>query len=508
MIIKCERFLKPFINSGTKLNSAREYLFEKERKGILVKKPRLFGTSGIRGIANVEMTPEVATKLGIAFASFLGNEGTVAVGRDVRLPAKLLQYAFISGVLAGGVNVEDFGVAPTPAVLWGLKERHLDGAAVVTGSHTPAEIIGFLFFMSDTAEFSAKESHQLEKNFFGKPEVVAWNEVGKSSEVDISDIYSDKILESVDIQKISSGDFKVVIDPGNGASTLFCDRIFQASGVKLDVINGRPNGLFPNRDPYPRPEVLNQLARKVAENRADIGSATDSDGDRAIFVNDEGEVLWGDVSACVFARDILARHFGGTLVAPINTSQLIDWACSIHNGKVTYTKVGPPNIVSALKRVKAIFGLEETGKNIWPETILYGDWPLATLKMLEIMAKEQKSLSELTQDFPKFHMKKETLYCPEPLKNCVMMKALKEWKKREEKARVLTLDGMKAIYPDGSWVLLRPSGTEPILRIYAESRDPARVHELAKNGVSLLKKSLSHARTTAGSKLVNKRGGD
>ena len=468
--------------------------FEEEVKGNSVKKLRLFGTSGIRGTANVEITPEMATKLGATFASFLGNKGRVAVGRDVRLPAKLLQYAFISGVLAGGVNVEDCGLAPTPAILWAVKKRGLDGAAMVTGSHTPSEMIGFLFFMSDTAEFSVKESHQFEKIFFNKPKVAAWNEVGECSEVDVSDLYLRSVLEHVDLRKISSSDFKVVIDPGNGASALACDKFFQAAGVKVVVINGEPDGTFPNRDPYPRPEVLSELAREVNESGADIGSATDADGDRAIFVDDEGNVLWGDISGCIFVKDILTKHRGGVIVAPINTSQLIEWVCKVHNGKITYTRVGPPHIVSGLKRVKASFGVEETGKNIWPEAILYGDWALATLKMLEIMAKEKKSLSELVQEFPRFHMIKKAFYCPETLKNTVMMNALKEWKNREEEAEVVTIDGTRIIYPDGSWMLLRPSGTEPVFRVYTGSEDLTRVQELAKVGSELIKKSLLCAR--------------
>ena len=285
-----------------------------------MEKLRLFGTSGIRGVANVEMTPEMATKLGATFAAFLGNKGAVAVGRDVRLPAKLLHYSFISGVLAGGVDVEDCGLAPTPAVLWAVKKRELNGAAVVTGSHIPSELIGFLFFMRDTAEFSVKESYRFEKIFFNKPKVVAWSEVGKCSEIDVSDLYMDSVLEHVDLKKISSSDFKIVMDPGNGASSLFFEKIFQAAGVKVDVINGTPDGMFPNRDPYPRPEVLGELAREVNEHGADIGSATDADGDRAIFVDEESNVLWGDISGCIFVKDVLKRHGRGVIAAPVNTA--------------------------------------------------------------------------------------------------------------------------------------------------------------------------------------------
>ena len=462
--------------------------------GISVRKLRLFGTSGIRGTANVEMTPEMATKLGVTFASFLGNKGTVAVGRDVRLPAKLLHYAFISGVLAGGVDVEDCGLAPTPAVLWAVKKRGLDGAAVVTGSHTPSEIIGFLFFMGDTAEFSVRESYRFEKIFFNKPKVAAWNEVGKCSEVDVSDLYLRSVLEHVDLRMISSSGFKVVIDPGNGASALICDKIFRAAGVEVIAINGEPDGMFPNRDPYPRPQVLSELVREVNEHEADIGSATDADGDRAIFVDDEGRALWGDISGCIFVRDVLRKHGGGVITAPVNTSKLIEWVCAAHNGKITYTKVGPPHIVSGLKTVKALFGMEETGKNIWPDAILYGDWALATLKMLEIMAKEQKSLSELVKESPRFYMRKKAFHCPEKLKNAVVMNALEAWEKREEEAEVVTIDGAKIVYPDGSWVLLRPSGTEPVFRVYAESQVFTRVEELMKVGSDLIEDSLLRAR--------------
>lgn len=465
--------------------------FEEGEKRNSTKNLRLFGTSGIRGTANVKITPEMAAKLGVTFASFLGNRGTVAVGRDVRLSARPLHYAFISGVLSGGVNVEDCGVAPTPAVLWTVKERGLDGAAVVTGSHTPPEIIGLLFFMRDTAEFSTEESLEFEKIFLGKPEAVAWNEVGRLSEIDALEVYFRNVLKNADLRKIASSDFKVAMDPGNGASALVCNKILQAADVEVILINDNVNITYPNRDPYPRPEVLGELASRVVASRADIGSATDTDGDRAIFVDGEGDVLWGDISGCVFVKDVLKRRGSGVVVAPINTSRLISWACDVYNGKMEYTKIGPPNIVSALKRSNAVFGLEETGKNIWPETILYGDWLLATLRMLEIMAQEQKSLSELVQEFPRFHMGKEAINCPDMLKNRVMMNALREWEKRKEDAEVITIDGIKITYLDGSWLLLRPSGTEPVFRVYAESQDLRRTQELVKIGSELVTKSLT-----------------
>jgi len=458
-----------------------------------LEKLRFFGTSGIRGMANTEMTPELATKLGLTYANFLGNEGTVAVGRDVRLPAEALSFAFISGLLSGGVDVEDCGVTPTPAVLWALKRKELNGAAVVTGSHTPKEMIGFLFFMKDTAELSSKQAHQFEQIFFSKAKPVTWNQVGKCSDVDISDLYLENLFDNVDLGKISSSNFKAVLDPGNGASAFIGADILQAAGVKTIMINGEPKGLFPGRDPYPRPEVLGGLAEEVKKCKADIGSATDADGDRAIFVDHEGTILWGDISGCVFVKDALLKHGGGTVVVPINTSQLLNWACDNYNGSLVFTRVGPSAIASNMKTKDAVIGIEETGKNIWPDSILYGDWVLSTLKMLEIMVEEQKSLCEIVKDFPKFYMRKKIFHCSEQLKDVVLTQALEEWKKRGEDAEIVTIDGLRINYPDGSWLLFRPSGTEAVFRIYMESRELSRLQLLEDIGSEIVSRSLQYA---------------
>lgn len=461
---------------------------------LLVITPRLFGTSGIRGLANVEITTNFALKLGLTFASLLGDQCKIVVGRDVRLSAESLSSAFVSGLLSGGVDVEDCGITPTPAVLWALKEKKLDGAAVITGSHTPKEMIGFLFFMNDTAELSLEEAHQFENIFFNKIKPVAYNQKGKYIKVDISNLYLRSVLDHIDLTRISSSNFKAVLDPGNGASTFICSEILQAAGVDTLVINGEPNGMFPGRDPYPRPEVLGALAKKVKECKADIGSAADADGDRAIFVDHKGRILWGDISGSVFIKDVLMKNCGGTVVVPINTSQLVNWVCDTYNGKLAFTKVGPSAIVSCMKKEDALIGMEETGKNIWNNNIFYGDWILTTLKMLEIMAEEHKSLFEIVKEFPKFYMKKKALCCPQELKDDVLTRAFSEWKKRGEDAEIVTVDGVRINYPDDSWLLFRASGTEAVLRIYSESRELRRTEELENIGSEIIEKSLKHAK--------------
>lgn len=453
---------------------------------------RLFGTSGIRGRAKKEMNSELATKLGLTFASFLENEGTVIVGRDVRLTAEKLANALISGLVSGGINVEDCGIAPTPAILWALKKRELNGAIVVTGSHTPKDMIGFLFFMEDTSELSNDESIQFEKIFFQRKKQISCNKTGKRRQVNISKIYLQGVLENINLNKISSMDYKIVLDPGNGAATYFCSEIFNFVGVDTIFINAKPNGLFPNRDPYPRPETLGLLSNKVCRFHADFGSATDGDGDRAIFVDERGKVLWGDMSGGIFAKDALGKSGGGVIVAPVNSSQLIDWVCNKYQGKLVFTRIGAPAILKALKTENAIIGLEETGKNIWPNTILYGDWVLATLRMLEIIVDENKPLSAISETFPQFFMKKISFYCQENLKQKVLSQVLAEWSKRKEISEIITIDGARINYPDGSWILFRPSGTEPSFRLYSESISPKRVRELVNIGSELVSRTLQY----------------
>jgi phosphomannomutase/phosphoglucomutase len=453
-----------------------------------VKNLKLFGTSGIRGKSKLEITTKLAKKLGLTFASFLENEGSVIIGRDVRPFALKLSMALISGLVAGGINVEDCGIAPTPGILWALKERKLSGAVVITGSHTPKEMIGFLFFNKDTSELTYEESVRFENLFFNKIKHIPKNYNGSVDKIDISKIYLKNVLKHVNLNKIKSSDYTVVLDPGNGASTFFCSEIFDAAGIKKILVNNQPDGLFPNRDPYPRPEVLQVLSKTVKDSNADFGSASDGDGDRAIFVDNTGKILWGDISGAIFVQKELIYSGGGIVVAPINSSQVINYVCSKYNGKLVFSKIGPPDIVKTMKKENAIIGIEETGKNIWPKTIFYGDWVFSTLKMIEFLIDEKKPLSYVIKDFPTFFMKKEAYPCKDFLKEKVLNQLLIELEKKGNE--LITLDGIRINYLDGSWILFKPSGTEPVFRVYSESSNLDRVKELSKMGSSLVKKIL------------------
>jgi phosphoglucosamine mutase len=449
---------------------------------------RLFGTSGIRGLINRNLTPDFAAKMGLCFAHFLGREGEVAVGMDVRLHAGIIHRAVLSGLNSGGIDARDCGVVPTPAALHFLRREKLDGAVLVTGSHTIPPVIGLLFFQRDGGEISLTQEKKLESIYFGGHALPnPWNRMGRTRSGDALKAYREAVLRETDAGR--TGGRRVVVDPGNGAASGVLGSLFEEMGFKVVAINDSADGTFPSRSPYPRREVMKALRRAVVETSADIGVATDGDGDRAMFVDERGGVAWGDVAGSLFALDCLERTHGGIIVAPVNSSQLVRDVCH-GRGRLVTTRVGPPSIIDALRnRDGAVFGFEETGKYIWPETLLYSDAALSTVRMMELMERRGRSLSELMATLPRYHMVKRAFRCAESSKGAILEGVLKI--SRLEKAKVVTIDGVKMVYPDRSWVLLRPSGTEPFFRCYAEAKTAKKAKELARRGVDIFREASS-----------------
>lgn len=452
---------------------------------------KLFGTSGIRGTVGGFLTPEFAAKVGQSFAAFLENRGTVLVGRDVRLHSQLIQTALMSGLLTGDVDVIDCGLVPTPALLFVIKKARYRAALMVTGSHTPHQFTGILFFLSDTGEMDSRGERLLEDIYRSERwHTPTRNEKGSLSSLDIIDTYLHEITKQVG----NIGDYKVVVDPGNGATCATLGRALEQLGCDVVSINEQHDGRFPSRSPNPQPSTLTQLSKAVKHVKADFGVGTDSDGDRALFANARGQVLWADLTSALFAKDQLKKHTGGRVITTINTSSMIKLLCQEYGGSLTVTKVGPPAIAEALRSSHdAIFATEESGKYIWPEIILYGDAAVACGKLLEIMKHESKSLEELQASLPKFHQFKSTTPCADELKAKALKFAIDQWKGREG-VEISTVDGLKVVYPDSSWFLLRASGTEPLLRCNAEGVNLNKARKLLERATELALEGIAKAK--------------
>ncbi len=447
---------------------------------------RLFGTNGIRGVVGSEMNADLAVKVGRAIGTFFGG-GSVALARDTRVSGPMLARAAASGLMSAGCDVIDLGIVPTPCAQYFLATAGLrKGGVVVTASHNPREFNGLKAIDGRGMETRREDEEAIEAIFFeDRFHAATWSEVGSIRSDDTAiQRYIDGIQARVEVDAIRRRAFTVVLDPGNGAGCLVTPFLLRALGCRVVSLNAQPDGTFPGRMPEPTPEHLGDLMRVVSEVHADLGIAHDGDADRAIFVDDQGSFVHGDKSLALLARAAI-RSRGGTVVTPVSTSSLIDDVVRSASGSVVRTRVGSPIVARTMFEMGAAFGGEENGGVIFPDHQFCRDGAMAAAKMLELLAHEKTRLSVLVADLPQYHIQKVNVPVP-PERRDAVLKSLTELAKGRNVDRT---DGVKILEADGA-VLLRPSGTEPVFRVYAEGRTRERADALAAEGVDLVKKAL------------------
>jgi phosphomannomutase/phosphoglucomutase len=443
----------------------------------------VFGTSGIRGEVNQELTPQVAWKIGLGVATVFKRQ-TMLLCHDNRTSGPLLAHAVASGLMAGGSSVLFGGEVITPAVSLYTRAHQLAGAVLITGSHIPANMSGIEVLASDGAPVDLKTEEQIETQVQRGPAPLPWSQQGSLTiRSDIGQCWIDTVLDQVDLELIREKQFRVVVDAANGTAVPWLLDIIRSLDCTLIGINTRSDPLFPGRSPNLRVKLLEEAAQLVKTTKSDLGIAVDGDGDRAFFIDDKGRALMGDVSGTLLACLELDRQGGGTIVTPINSSNLIEEMVAKHNGTVKYSRVGPPAIVAAVKQHNAVFAFEESGKAIYPQHNFLSDSGLASVYLLEHLAKTESALSALIDQFPKYHQLKRALDCPNHLKQQIIDHVLQSAKNQVPKASVVTIDGIKLVFDDG-WLLLRPSGTEPVFRCFSEARSKRRAQELLQLGLN------------------------
>jgi len=424
---------------------------------------RLFGTNGVRGVTNEDMNVELAVKLGKSIGTFF--DGDIAIGTDTRTSNEMLKNAVIAGILSTGCNVFDAGVLPSPALQYHVKKSDEKAGVIITASHNPPEFNGIKVIDEDGTELGKEKEDEIEEIYFDeKWKTAVWNEIGEVHKIDATGEYITSIAEGVDADRIKKKGFTVVLDCGNGAGSYVEPYIMSRLGCKVITLNSQPDGLFPGRNAEPIKENVSDLMRMVKECGADVGIAYDGDADRAIFVDENGEYIYGDKTLAIVSGYIAERK-GGVIVTPVSTSSCVEEFVIEKGGKVVYTKVGSPIVARRMIEVGATFGGEENGGLIFPEHQYCRDGGMASAAILEIMAVTDKKLSELVNEIPEYHLAKTKVKCSNEKKEKVMNAFVEK-----EKGKVDLTDGAK-IYMENAWVLVRPSGTEPIIRIYAESKE-------------------------------------
>lgn len=438
---------------------------------------RLFGTNGVRGITNESMTSEIALSLGKAIGSYF--QGNIIIATDTRTSNEMLKSAVVSGLISTGCNVFDAKIAPSPALQYYVKNSDADGGVIITASHNPPEFNGIKVVDSDGSELAREKEEEIEKIYFGKKfKKAGWNEIGKVFDIDILDFYIEGILSLIEVEKIREKELKIVVDCGNGAGCYTMPYLLSQI-ANVITLNAQPDGNFPGRNPEPSVENLKDLMKTVKASEADLGIAYDGDADRAIFVDENGNFIYGDKTLALIAG-YKVEEKGGIVVTPVSTSSCVEDYVKSKGGKVLYTKVGAPVVARKMIETSAVFGGEENGGLIFPEHQYCRDGGMASVSVVELIAKKERKISELIKEIPSYGMVKTKVKCAESAK------IMERLKKEISGNKIDYTDGIKAYFDEG-WVLIRPSGTEPIIRIYAESADEEKAKEIAERYKEIIK---------------------
>ncbi|MGB9928833.1 MAG: phosphoglucosamine mutase [Methanosarcina sp.] len=415
---------------------------------------KLFGSSGIRGIANQDITPELALKVGLVLGS---RKKTAVIGRDPRVSAPMIEHALVAGMTASGCAVTEVGLVTTPTLAYAAREYEC--GVMVTASHNPSEYVGIKLWNPDGMAFDSAQQDEIEKAIeeddFSR---VPWNLIGKFEE----DGNAIRTHMNMIKKNVRGSKLKVVLDCGCGAGGTISPYLLQELGCEVITLNAQPDGHFPARNPEPTDENLSLLKKAVVDFEADLGIAHDGDADRMMAVDEKGSFVSGDEMLAIFGLYECGTG-KNTVVVPVDTSMMVD--DSLNSSEIVRTRVGDVYVAEGIKKCGAVYGGEPSGSWIFPKISYCPDGIYAAAKLVEIV--NEKKLSELRAELPKYATKRGALPCANE-KKAEFMKKVKA--KLEPLGKVLDIDGIRVEMEDG-WVLVRPSGTEAKVRITAEARE-------------------------------------
>lgn len=447
---------------------------------------KMFGTNGVRGVINDTMTVELVLNLGKAIGTVIGP-GKIVVGRDARNGGEMFSKSVIAGLLSTGCSIVNIGPVPTPTLQFVVPRMKASGGVVITASHNPAEFNGIKVMGSNGIEISRETETKIESVFHsGEFRVVDWNNIGSITQDRTAvDQHIEGIKSHIDIKKVQQKNLTIVIDSANSVGALVTPKLMRDLGCKVISLNSQLDGSFPGRSPEPSPENVVELCKTVKSVGANLGIAHDGDADRATFVDEKGNVVSGDQSLAILAKRILKRKKGSTLVTPVSSGKLIEDVVETAGGKIDWTVVGSVDVSHRVEAIGAEFGGEENGGVFYPPHQSVRDGSMTSALVVEMMCTEGKKLSEIVSELPIYFTVKQKTRIPIEKMTSIMEKLLDLTKDQER----ITIDGIKLLYDDG-WILIRPSGTEPLYRIFAEGKTQEDANNLSKIGIDLIKKAL------------------
>ncbi|MBM3313094.1 phosphoglucosamine mutase [candidate division WOR-3 bacterium] len=441
----------------------------------------IFGISGLRGIVGESLFPETVTRYAAAFGTFVGH-GTVAVGRDCRASGEMVHAAALAGLMAVGCEVMDLGVCPTPTVVYFTRRGTVAGAIMLTASHNPEQWNGMKFISREGQFLSSEEVTAFRKLVKGKGAKYAdWDALRPVKKnpnaiyAHINSILSNELFRSIR-PALLERKLKVGVDAVNGAASVAACQLVEALGAEpvrlhCQVEPMKQGATFP-RKPEPEAQNLGELCHLVRERKLDLGIAFDPDGDRFSCVDETGAPLGEEATICLACQYVLPKR-KGTVVVNLSTTRAVEEVCAGLGATVERTPVGEANVAERMEKVQAVLGGEGNGGVVLPELNFTRDGLVAAATVIGLLSQGREPLSVIGATLPRYHMLKSTM----SLSREHLAEREERLARAFEGAQVDRQDGLKFSLAD-SWVHVRPSNTEPIVRIITEGKTETQTKEL------------------------------
>lgn len=443
----------------------------------------MVSVAGIRGIVGDSLRPEEFLKYVLAFATLMKG-GKIVLGGDTRVSRDMMRHLAFAGLLSSGCQVIDLGLVPTPTVGLMVRKLKAAGGIAITASHNPVQWNAFKFFGSHGSFLNSEDNAVMQQiisteSYIRKP----YDQLGKViSEASAIETHLSQIYPCIDVEAIRQKQFKVVVDCVNGVGGLIAKPLLETLNCKVEFLYTDVDALFP-RDPEPLPENLTELGAKVKSMGADIGFAIDPDADRLAIVNEAGKPIGEERTLALCTAHVLQKTQDDSekvVVANLSTSQSLDRVVEKFGGILKRTPIGEAHVVGEITRSNAVIGGEGNGGIIFPQVHPGRDSATGIALILDYLAASGKTISELNSEIPVYEMVKIKL--PVRAERSEIIKILEaEYTDCERNLN----DGFKAIYPD-CWVHVRPSGTEPVVRIFAEAETEAEALSLVERAKNVL----------------------
>lgn len=445
---------------------------------------RLFGTSGIRGVVNQDLSPDFCRRVASAIGTTMPPSSTVCIATDTRVSRNIIKEAVCAGLLSCGINVVDLGILPTPALALLTRESGFAAGIMVTASHNPPEFNGIKLFTKNSLGYSQAQEAEIEKIFFEKQ-----FRQGKRGTLEQAQDMKQRYLSFIK-GKLSRPGFnhhlKVVVDPGNGAASKFASDIFVQMGLDVIPVNDEPDGLFPGRSPEPKADTLQGTINFLRQHNADLAICFDGDADRVVFCDKEGFLGFNEPIAFI-SRLVVKKTGRKKIATTVETGTLLDLAVKDLGVEVVRGRVGDIAVAHLARELDAALGVEQVGVYIIPEAGYYPDSIFASLFLLSQLS----NAGEIRQFFhrmPRLFFEKAKVFCPDELKELVMTQVKEKthlFAHDKIPIKIGTLDGLRLDFLD-SWMLIRASGTEPVIRVISESTSQTQTKELISKGKELI----------------------